>query len=68
MGEPIILEIDLIDFSSFRAILKIPAIAIRESGRYWFVVEQETDEAWREVSRIPLYVFLDVVQADATKA
>src|SRR5438128_1389605 len=45
-----VFEIDLTGFSNSRNIVKIPGISIGESGRHWFVVEQEEGSDWVEVS------------------
>jgi hypothetical protein len=67
VGGSEVFEVDLLNFLNSRAILRIPAIPISESGRYWFLVEQETEEKWIEVSRIPLDVTVVITPTEPTQ-
>jgi hypothetical protein len=61
-------ELDLLNFSNIRSIIKIPAISVAESGRYWFVVEHERGNHWVEVARIPLNITIKVTIPERPQA
>lgn len=60
VGQSDVFEIDLMSHLNARAVMRIPGISVNDTGRYWFVLEEEKGENWSEVSRIPLDIALEV--------
>jgi hypothetical protein len=61
-------ELDLLNFTNTRSIIKIPGISVAENGRYWFMVELERSNQWFEVARIPLDISIKIIALERPQA
>lgn len=60
LGNPHVVDLTAHQRTRFRA--RFNGLPLRESGLYFFAVEQEeADETWREVARLPLTVTISTV-------
>lgn len=58
-------EVDLSAHERRRHFLSMQGLPYEEAGRYEMVSEMELDDAWKEVSRYPVDIAVEVVEQDA---
>lgn len=53
-GDPF--DVDLSEYERLRTRSRFSGLPVHESGRYWFIVQQQSGGDWTEVARVPLQV------------